>query len=70
MAAGMKMKSEVNYTPGEEKTNCCKHCEFYDYSRCQLVAGAIDRNGTCSLFSSNKPPKKSGTEEFTCSDPC
>lgn len=69
MPATMMMKNEVDYKvlPPEQKKTCdC--CEFYRYGGCQLVAGKIDRNGTCKQFSARNK-EKTGAEELACCSP-
>jgi len=71
MPVTLSTKAEVNYTPANpEPERICGNCEFYDYSKCQIVVGAVERRGVCDKWSDRHPnKKKSGDAELTCCDP-
>jgi hypothetical protein len=65
--AGMLTKTEVNYNEPEASKKCCQKCDYYDYSRCQVVAGRIKDLGLCDKFEPRDKPK-SGGEELVSDD--
>lgn len=47
---------DVNYMGPSEAPFKCGHCEYFEApSSCEKVAGKIDANGCCNLYSKKSP---------------
>lgn len=49
-------KSEVQYENPATGMDHCKECRYFHDRKCEIVAGPINPNGWCTLYSYRRDP--------------